>query len=50
MIAGLEPTIGFVQWFVYAMLMFPDVQKKAQDEIDRVIGHTRLPTVDEYVN
>lgn len=29
------------------MLQRPDVQKRAQEEIDRVIGHDRLPTVDE---
>ena len=26
-----------------AMLMFPDVQKKAQAEIDRVTGGSRMP-------
>jgi cytochrome P450 len=26
------------------MYQYPDVQKKAQEEIDRVIGNTRLPT------
>ncbi|KAF8135167.1 CyP450 monooxygenase [Boletus edulis] len=29
--------------FVVAMLMFPDVQKKAQAEIDRVTGGNRMP-------
>ena len=29
--------------FVMAMLLYPDVQKKAQEEIDRVIGSDRLP-------
>jgi cytochrome P450 len=26
------------------MVLFPDVQKKAQDEIDRIVGGNRLPT------
>ena len=26
-----------------AMVMYPEVQKKAQAEIDRVVGHDRLP-------
>jgi len=26
------------------MVQFPDVQRKAQEEIDRVIGTDRLPT------
>lgn len=29
--------------FFLAMTVFPDVQKKAQEEIDRVIGGNRLP-------
>lgn len=28
--------------------MWPEVQKKAQEEIDRVIGGARLPTIDDY--
>jgi cytochrome P450 len=27
------------------MVLYPDVQRKAQEEIDRVIGNDRLPTV-----
>jgi cytochrome P450 len=26
------------------MVLFPDVQKKAQDELDRVLGDNRLPS------
>lgn len=29
--------------FFLAMALFPGVQKKAQEEIDRVIGNNRLP-------
>lgn len=29
--------------FVMAMILYPDVQKAAQSEIDRVIGPDRLP-------
>jgi cytochrome P450 len=29
------------------MLVFPEVQAKAQSEIDRVIGSSRLPTIDD---
>ncbi|TKA78809.1 hypothetical protein B0A55_02231 [Friedmanniomyces simplex] len=30
--------------FFLAMSMYPDVQRKAQEELDRVIGTSRLPT------
>lgn len=30
--------------FVLAMVSFPEVMKKAQQEIDRVVGRSRLPT------
>ena len=30
-----------------AMVMFPEVQRKAQAEIDQVIGPDRLPTLED---
>ncbi len=36
--------------FMQAMMVFEDVQKKAQEEIDRVVGPGRLPEVDDYPN
>ena len=42
--AGGSNTINItLQTFVLAMLCFPDVQVKAQEELDRVIGRDRLP-------
>jgi cytochrome P450 len=38
--------VGFIQ----AMACFPDVQRKAQAEIDRVIGPERIPTMDDEHN
>lgn len=32
------------------MMVFPDVQAKAQEEIDRVVGPERLPTMDDEPN
>lgn len=29
--------------FVLAMILYPSVQKKAQEELDRVVGSLRLP-------
>lgn len=33
--------------FFMAMLLFPNVQKKAQEEIDTVVGDSRLPTLED---
>lgn len=45
--AGSDTTSNTLYAFVQAMLLFPEVQKKAQDEIDRVVGNSRLPTMDD---
>jgi cytochrome P450 len=36
--------------FFLAMIVFPDVQRKAQEEIDRVVGPDRLPSFDDRDN
>ena len=33
--------------FILAMTLHPEVQKKAQEELDSVIGHDRLPTFED---
>jgi hypothetical protein len=36
-------------WFWLAIVAFPEVQKKAQAELDEVVGRHRLPTFADYV-
>ena len=36
-------TSSAVKTFFYAMALHPEIQKKAQEEIDRVVGNQRLP-------
>lgn len=38
-----EQTVASISCFYLAMTLFPGVQKRAQDEIDNVIGSARLP-------
>jgi len=44
LIAGSDTTAATNASFVLAMTMHPETQKKAQEELDRVIGPDRLPT------
>ena len=39
-----EKTVSSVLTFILAMVLNPDVQKKAQAELDAVVGRDRLPT------
>jgi len=41
--AGSDTTMTVLTTFVLAMVLHPEVYKKAQAEIDRVVGDTRLP-------
>lgn len=48
--AGSETTATTLNNFILAMLLFPDVVKDAQAEIDRVIGSERMPTWQDEPN
>lgn len=36
-------TVSTILGFFLAMLLYPDVQKRAQEEIDEMVGNSRLP-------
>ncbi|KAI0659485.1 cytochrome P450 [Cubamyces menziesii] len=40
---GSDTTVSAIGSFFLAMLMYPEVQRKAQAEVDRVVGRDRLP-------
>ncbi|KAJ7493151.1 cytochrome P450 [Mycena galericulata] len=42
---GLDTMTSATTIFFLTMVLFPDVQRKAQEELDRVIGTDRLPTL-----
>ncbi|KAI9442829.1 cytochrome P450 [Lactarius psammicola] len=41
--AGIDTTTAALQSFVLLMVLYPEVQKRAQEEIDSVLGHGHLP-------
>ncbi|KAI0248229.1 cytochrome P450 [Lactifluus subvellereus] len=42
--AGSETTSTTLSWWTLAMMAFPEVQRRAQAELDAVVGRDRLPT------
>ncbi|KAH6917895.1 cytochrome P450 [Coprinopsis sp. MPI-PUGE-AT-0042] len=54
-LAGIDTIHSLTLSFFYGMIQYPEVQKKAQAEIDRVVGDKRLPTFEDrnelpYIN
>ncbi|KAJ8463615.1 hypothetical protein ONZ45_g17518 [Pleurotus djamor] len=45
---GSESTAGSMGWWLTAMVCYPETLKKAQAELDRVVGRDRMPTFDDY--
>ncbi|KAG6886644.1 hypothetical protein C0992_002970, partial [Termitomyces sp. T32_za158] len=48
--AGADTTVSAARTYIYAMLVNPEAQKKAQDEIDNVVGWNRLPDFSDRPN
>ncbi|KAF4589334.1 Cytochrome P450 [Ophiocordyceps camponoti-floridani] len=47
---GADTTTASLKAFALAIVKFPDVQRKAQQEIDRVVGPDRLPQYKDRAN
>ena len=37
-------------WFMLAMIAYPEAQRKCQEELDRVVGRSRMPTLRDREN
>ncbi|CCM05165.1 uncharacterized protein FIBRA_07374 [Fibroporia radiculosa] len=48
--AGADTTVSGVISFFLAMTIYPDVLKRAQAEIDQVVGPDRLPNFDDRIS
>ncbi|KAH8093929.1 cytochrome P450 [Cristinia sonorae] len=46
--AGSDTTSIVLQWFMSMMTAYPEVRKRAQKEIDEVVGSSRSPTFDDW--
>ena len=45
LLAGTDTVSAFLEWFVLYMTVFPDVQEKCFEEIERVIGMASINDV-----
>jgi hypothetical protein len=45
---GADTLHSAMNRFFAVMALYPDVQRNGREEIDRVIGRSRLPTIQEY--
>jgi len=50
MVGGVETTASVMQWFTALIPAYPEVQRNAQEELDRVVGRSRLPAVEDEAN
>lgn len=48
--AGADTTVSAIAIFYLAMTIYPEVQRRGQEEISRVVGNDRLPTLADRVN
>ncbi|XDV42104.1 hypothetical protein PO909_010843 [Leuciscus waleckii] len=49
-LAGTETTSTTLCWGLIYLITYPEVQEKVQEEIDRVIGSSREPSIADKVN
>ncbi|KAN0139662.1 Cytochrome P450 monooxygenase [Lactarius tabidus] len=48
--AGAETTSTTMYWWAFAMVAHPEVQRRAQAELDTVVGRSRIPTFSDVPN
>ena len=46
--AGAETTSGVLAWWMLAMTAYPETQRRAQAELDAVVGRSRIPSFADF--
>ncbi|XP_063056459.1 cytochrome P450 2J4-like [Engraulis encrasicolus] len=49
-LAGTETTSATLYWALLYMIKYPEIQRKVQEEIDRVVGSSKQPSVADREN
>ena len=49
-LAGAESTANTLTWSALYMIRYPEVQKRVQDELDKVVGRSRQPCLNDRPN
>ncbi|KAJ7772816.1 cytochrome P450 [Mycena olivaceomarginata] len=44
---GADTTTSYIQSLVLALVAYPEAQKKAHEELDRMVGEHRMPTLED---
>jgi cytochrome P450 len=47
LIAGSETTSTALTWAVLFMIKHPQIQRRVQEELDQVVGNSRMPQVSD---
>jgi hypothetical protein len=37
-----------MEWFMISMMLYPEVQTAAQQQLDEIVGRGRMPTLADY--
>ncbi|KAJ3768549.1 cytochrome P450 [Lentinula raphanica] len=49
-LGGVHSSSGIIQWFLALIPSHPEIARRAQEELDRVVGRERLPTAEDEPN
>ncbi|KAL0567216.1 hypothetical protein V5O48_014780, partial [Marasmius crinis-equi] len=49
-VGGAETSATSMSWFMLAMVAYPEVQERCQEELDTVVGQSRMPRLSDQDN